>query len=578
MFVDRVQAVLAIGDSVDAVPGTCQDLRQLVTNDRVILDDCHAGSDERLPCSVSQRCFPLALLRDDRSGRSIAPWAPCGAMPPDGITRTMAPGHHDGGMDAASRHGHARVAGDPGLDDAAGRAGTPPPRRPRTTTPPGISGYHSYPEMVQALKAAEAAHPDIVRVFSIGTSYQGRTIWAAEVSDDVGTDEGEPEVMFDGLHHAREHLSGEMPLYILRLLTGNYGKDTALGRRVTRIVDTRRIWIIPMVNPDGLEYDLGGHPYRGWRKNRQPNPGSSSVGTDLNRNYDYAWQGAPSNPASINYRGSAPFSAPETQAIRDFVLSRRVDGVQRIRTHISFHTAGEYVLWPYGHTHTAIPPDMTRLDALAFRRMGRHMAATNGYRPEQSSAMYQTYGDEIDWLYGTQRIFSYTFEMYPTTADTSPSRHYPPDELIGRETRRNREAVLYLMEHAACPYRALGRAASYCGPLYDDLEVARGWTTDPDGTDTATSGTWQRGDPVAVCLAARLGDLRPLRPGDRADTRRGCRRRPNHHPVPVHPPAIEQGGHAAAPVLGRHVRRCHRSRPLPRPAVRPSDGQTWLWP
>ena len=362
--------------------------------------------------------------------------------------------------------------------------------------PAADSGYHSYPEMVRTLKAAQAAHPDIVRVFSLGRSYQGRILWAAEVSDNVGTDEGEPEVMFDGLHHAREHLSGEMPLYILRLLTGNYGKHTATGRRVTRIVDSRRIWIIPMVNPDGLEYDLGGDPYRSWRKNRQPNPGSTSVGTDLNRNYDYAWGSAPSNPASINYRGRAPFSAPETQAIRDFVLSRRVGGVQRIRTHISFHTAGEFVLWPYGHTHTAVPPDMTRLDELALRKMGRHMAATNGYRPLQSSAMYPTYGDEIDWLYGTQRIFSYTFEMFPTTRDTSPSRHYPPDELIGRETRRNREAVLYLMEQAACPYRAIGRAASYCGPLYDDLEVARGWVTDPDGSDTATAGTWQRGDPV----------------------------------------------------------------------------------
>ena len=376
-------------------------------------------------------------------------------------------------------------------------AGTDATAAAENDYPARDSGYHSYPEMAQALLAAQAAHPDIVRVFSIGDSYQGRAIWAAEVSDNVGTDEGEPEVMFDGLHHAREHLSGEMPLYILRLLTGNYGKDTATGRRVTRIVNSRRIWIIPMVNPDGLEYDLGGQPYRSWRKNRQPNPGSSSTGTDLNRNYDYAWSGGPASPASINYRGRKPFSAPETRAIRDFVLSRRVAGVQRIRTHISFHTAGEFVLWPYGHTHTPVPPDMTRLDALAFRKMGRHMASTNGYRPEQSSAMYPTYGDEIDWLYGTQRVFSYTFEMYPTNADTSPSRHYPPDELIGRETRRNREAVLYLMEQAACPYRALGRAASYCGPLYDDLEAARGWVTDPDGTDTATAGTWQRGDPHA---------------------------------------------------------------------------------
>ena len=359
------------------------------------------------------------------------------------------------------------------------------------------AGYHSYPEMVQTLMDAQAAYPDIVRVFSLGDSYQGRAILAAEVSDHVGIDEGEPEVMFDGLHHAREHLSGEMPLYILRLLTSQYGKTSALGKRVTHIVNTRRIWIIPMVNPDGLEYDLGGDPYRSWRKNRQPNPGSSAVGTDLNRNYSTAWSRAPRSPSSINYRGARPFSAPETRAVRDFVLSRRVGGVQRIRTHISFHTAGEFVLWPYGHTAANVPSDMTRLDELALRKMGHRMAATNGYTAEQSSSMYPTYGDEIDWLYGTQRIFSYTFEMYPTNANTSSSRHYPPDELIGRETKRNREAVLYLMEQADCPYRVTGKASSYCGPLYDDLEVARGWTVDPDGTDTAAAGAWQRGDPVA---------------------------------------------------------------------------------
>ncbi len=373
---------------------------------------------------------------------------------------------------------------------------TAPTAAAQNDYPAKDSGYHSYPEMVQALMDAQAAHPDIVRVFSIGDSYQGRPILAAEVSDNVGIDEGEPEVMFDGLHHAREHLSAEMPLYILQLLTSQYGRTTTLGKRVTHIVNSRRIWIIPMVNPDGLGYDLGGDPYRAWRKNRQPNPGTSAVGTDLNRNYAYAWSKAPKSPSSINYRGAKPFSAPETQAVRDFVLSRRVGGVQRIRTHISFHTAGEFVLWPYGHTYKDVPSDMTSLDELALRKMGRRMAATNGYTAEQSSSMYPTYGDEIDWLYGTQRIFSYTFELYPTNKVTSSRRWYPPDELIARETRRNREAVLYLMEQADCPYRVTGKASSYCGPMYDDLEVARGWTVDPDGTDTATAGAWQRGDPA----------------------------------------------------------------------------------
>ncbi len=100
--------------------------------------------------------------------------------------------------------------------------------------------YHSYPEMVSHIKAVAARHPGIVRIFSIGRSHQGRQLWAAEISDNVGVDEGEPEVLFDGLHHAREHLSAEMPIYILDLLADNYGMDSALGKRLTRLVDTRR--------------------------------------------------------------------------------------------------------------------------------------------------------------------------------------------------------------------------------------------------------------------------------------------------------------------------------------------------
>ncbi len=72
--------------------------------------------------------------------------------------------------------------------------------------PAGYAAYHTYPEMVADIRAAAAAHPSIVHLFSIGTSYQGRAIWAAKVSDNVGVDEAEPEVLFDGLHHAREHL------------------------------------------------------------------------------------------------------------------------------------------------------------------------------------------------------------------------------------------------------------------------------------------------------------------------------------------------------------------------------------
>jgi hypothetical protein len=124
------------------------------------------------------------------------------------------------------------------------------------------------------------------------------------------------------------------------------------------------------------------------------------------------------------------------------------------------------------------------------------MAATNGYVAKQSSAMYPTDGDMIDWMYGRQRIFSYTFELYPKGGGT-PKQHYPPDEVIGRETRRNHDAVLLLLARAACPYAAIGAVSARlnCGPFFDDLEIARGWRADPDGSDSASQGRWQRGDP-----------------------------------------------------------------------------------
>jgi hypothetical protein len=364
--------------------------------------------------------------------------------------------------------------------------------------PPYDSRYHSFAELGTEIHDVEAAHPDIVDVFSIGKSYEGREIWAAKVSDNVGDDEDEPEVLFDALHHAREHFTVEQALYLFNLLVDGYGSDD----RITALVDTREVWIVFALNPDGFEYDLRGDPYRAWRKNRQPTPGSSRIGTDLNRNYDYRWaccNGSSGNPASLTYRGPRPFSAPETRALRDFVNGRVVGGRQQIRTHITLHTNGELILWPYGYTRTDIPPDMTRTDWNVFVRMGRAMAATNGYRAMQSSGLYITDGDQIDWMYARHRIFSFTFELYPPEQSTVWRDHYPPDERIAGQTARNREALLYLIDRANCPYRATGTVLQNCGPMYDDLEIPRGWTRNPFGTDTAATtarGAWTRGNPA----------------------------------------------------------------------------------
>lgn len=189
--------------------------------------------------------------------------------------------------------------------------------------------------------------------------------------------------------------------------------------------------------------------------------------------------------------------------MRDFIASRRVDGRQQIKTAITFHTAGQQILWPYGYTKTDVPADMTADDHAALVALGRKMATTNGYTAMQSSSLYVTDGDEIDWAYGVQHIFMYTFELYPSHSQVSTTaRFYPPDEVIGPQTERNREAILTLIEASGCPYSLTGKAKANCGPLYDDFETYGGWTRNPLGTDTATGGVWQRANPAATTRQA----------------------------------------------------------------------------
>jgi hypothetical protein len=325
--------------------------------------------------------------------------------------------------------------------------------------PPADSAYHDYAEMVAELQQAAFDHPAIFSLFSLGLTYEGRTIWAGKISDNVGVDEDEPEVLLTHHQHAREHLTVEQGLYTLHMLLDGYGVDS----RITQVVDSREIWMVFDMNPDGGEYDIATGTYANWRKNRQPNAGSSYVGTDLNRNWSYRWGccgGSSGDPSSTTYRGPAAFSAPETQVVRDFVDSRVVGGVQQIRANIDFHTFDELVLWPYSYTLTDVPADMTQDDHDALAALGQAMAASNGYTPEQASDLYIFDGSINDWLYGVHRIFSYTFEMYPISTDQAG--FYPPDEVIPAETARNREAILYLLEQSGCLYTVIGKQAQYC--------------------------------------------------------------------------------------------------------------------
>ena len=142
------------------------------------------------------------------------------------------------------------------------------------------------------------------------------------------------------------------------------------------------------------------------------------------------------------------------------MASRRIGGRQQIKTAITFHTAGQQILWPYGYTKTDVPGDMNAEDHAALVALGKKMAATNGYTAMQSSSLYVTDGDEIDWAYGHERIFMYTVRAVsePQPGQLGRRGSTRPTSRSAPQTERNKDAILMLIEAAGCPYAVIGKA------------------------------------------------------------------------------------------------------------------------
>lgn len=303
----------------------------------------------------------------------------------------------------------------------------------------GLNGaFHSAYELDTELRLLAAAHPQIVRLREIGTSLEGRPIQALKISDNPGLDEGEPAVLFLGCHHAREWISVEVPLLLARHLLENY----ALDPEVRSLVDRGEIWIVPLVNPDGLEYSI--HVYRYWRKNRRANS-DGTFGVDLNRNYGYQWGydnvGSSPVPGSAVYRGSAPFSEPETEAVRRLFLSRD------FRAMVSFHSFSQLILYPWGYVDLPTAKE-AELSTLA-QTMSALMAAVRGavYVPGRASAsLYTTNGDTADWTFGVSGVPSFTVELPPE--DTAGGGFFNAEAEIEAIFRENLPAMLYLTNYA----------------------------------------------------------------------------------------------------------------------------------
>jgi hypothetical protein len=298
--------------------------------------------------------------------------------------------------------------------------------------------YMSYTEAVAALNGFASTYPSLTALSSIGTSIEGRTLWALKISDNAAVDEGEPEVLVMGNHHAREVISVIIPIALADSLLSNYGSDPTF----TQWVDERETWIVPVVNPDGLVYVETSDLF--WRKNRRPN-GGGSFGVDPNRNYAYQWghdnNGSSASPSSETYRGTAPASEPEIAAIQNFVDSRQ------FVFSVSYHSYSNLVLWGPGYK-PALPEDQD-----LFVGYGELATAANGYLPGNpaSGAIYITNGDADDWLYHSPshaKIFAITPEI-----GSSSDYFNPPASRIPTLVIEGLDPSFVALEHADRPAR-----------------------------------------------------------------------------------------------------------------------------
>ena len=283
--------------------------------------------------------------------------------------------------------------------------------------------FRSYQQMVFEMFHIVSEHPQTAAMYDIGDTFlksAGRTgydIWALKISDDVTKEDStEEEVLYMAGIHAREIITPEILFYFIHYLLDNNGRDPF----ITHLVQNRELWFIPCANPDGHEYVFQGDPGKRnhysmleplwWRKNMRDNNMTdyfepSNDGVDLNRNFGFAWgiDDIGSSPFEGNevYRGTAPFSEPETQTIRDFTKSRE------FIISLSYHSYGNLWLYPWGYTSDPVPLG----DAAIFKALADSCVAKNGYVAQTGAELYLVNGDTDDWFYGECGIFAFTPEV-----------------------------------------------------------------------------------------------------------------------------------------------------------------------
>lgn len=307
---------------------------------------------------------------------------------------------------------------DPNRSAAASRGvgcgiGITPPEYERYDIPSNfrlgdMAGFYRYDEMLQILDSMRLLFPNLISErapIEGAQSVEGRPIQWLRISSNPDVDQAnKPEVLYTALHHAREPNGLTQMIYFMWYLLENH----ATSAEIQYLLAETELYFVPCVNPDGYIWNETTDPDGGglWRKNRRQH-NLDTFGVDLNRNYGFEWgfdnSGSSPNPASETYRGTGPFSEPETQAVRDFCEQHE------FVVALNYHTYGNLLIYPWGFS------DMPTSESTTFNQLASVMTKENEYLAGTGSETvgYVVNGDSDDWMYGEQDTKPAIYSMTP---------------------------------------------------------------------------------------------------------------------------------------------------------------------
>ncbi|MBI2721160.1 MAG: immune inhibitor A [Bacteroidetes bacterium] len=270
-----------------------------------------------------------------------------------------------------------------------------------------MGGFFTWNEMKQILDSMALLYPNLITVKQAlnPLSIEGRELWMVKISDNPNIDEAEPEVLYNSLHHAREAAGLSQLIFYMWYLLQNYATDPD----IQATINSTELYFVPCVNPDGYVYNQTINPSGGgmWRKNRRLNS-DNTFGVDLNRNYGNNWgfDNVGSSPTMGNdtYRGTAGFSEPETQAMRDFCNARQFVSA------LNAHTYSNLLIYPWGYLPSLYTPDSATFVnwSVLLTEDSRFLYGTG-----DQTVNYVVNGDSDDWMYGEQSSKPKILSMTP---------------------------------------------------------------------------------------------------------------------------------------------------------------------